>query len=85
MTATSIVTGANNGIGLETARGLAKAGHHVVLLCRNADKAAAAKADIDGSVPGASTEIVLGDLGARPRSGRRPPSSRGGSTGSTSS
>ncbi len=59
---TAVVTGANSGIGLETARGLARAGFHVVLLCRNAERAAAAKADIDASVPGASTEIVLGDL-----------------------
>jgi NAD(P)-dependent dehydrogenase (short-subunit alcohol dehydrogenase family) len=62
---TSIVTGANAGIGLETARGLARAGHHVVLLCRNPTKAAAAKADIDASVPGASTEIVLADLSSQ--------------------
>ena len=62
-TKTAVVTGANSGIGLETARGLARAGFHVVLLCRNAERAQAAKADIDASVPGASTEIVLGDLG----------------------
>ena len=58
-----MVTGANSGIGLETARGLARAGYRVVLLCRNAERAEAAKADIDASVPGASTEVVLCDLG----------------------
>ena len=62
-TTTAVVTGANSGIGLETARGLARAGFRVVLLCRNAERAQAAKTDIDASVPGARTEIVLGDLG----------------------
>ncbi len=59
----AVVTGANSGIGLETARGLARQGFHVVMLCRSAERAEAAKADIEASVPGADLEIVLGDLG----------------------
>jgi NAD(P)-dependent dehydrogenase (short-subunit alcohol dehydrogenase family) len=62
-TRTALVTGANSGIGLETARGLARDGYRVVMLCRDEGRANAAKADIDGTVPGAVTEIVLCDLG----------------------
>lgn len=62
---TAIVTGANSGIGFETARGIARAGFRTILWCRDADRAAAAKAEIDGSVPDAHTEIVLADLGSQ--------------------
>ena len=43
---TAIVTGANTGIGLEIARGLARKGAKVVLACRDGDKAKAAMANI---------------------------------------
>ncbi|KAH8824516.1 hypothetical protein DL96DRAFT_1614306 [Flagelloscypha sp. PMI_526] len=46
---TAIVTGANVGIGLEIARGLASRGATVVLACRSREKAEAAKKDIVGS------------------------------------
>lgn len=44
-----IVTGANTGIGKETARGLVRLGATVVVACRDVAKGEAAKADIDGS------------------------------------
>jgi NAD(P)-dependent dehydrogenase (short-subunit alcohol dehydrogenase family) len=47
----AVVTGANSGIGLETARRLAMANAQVVLACRNATKAAEAVADIRESTP----------------------------------
>jgi NAD(P)-dependent dehydrogenase (short-subunit alcohol dehydrogenase family) len=59
---TAVVTGANGGLGLETARALAGAGAHVVMAARNQEKAAAAAADIRRSHPNASLEIVPLDL-----------------------
>ena len=46
----SLISGANKGIGLEIARGLARAGHHVLIGCRDtaAGEAAAAKIRADG-------------------------------------
>ncbi len=61
---TAIVTGANGGLGLETARALAAAGATVVMASRNQEKAADAAADIRGSAPDASLEIVELDLGS---------------------
>jgi NAD(P)-dependent dehydrogenase (short-subunit alcohol dehydrogenase family) len=59
---TALVTGANSGIGRETARVLARKGAHVVLACRNEAKAQAAIEDIGATVPGARTEILQVDL-----------------------
>lgn len=60
---TAVVTGANGGLGLETAKALAGAGAHVVMAARNQDKAAAARATILAVHPDASTELVELDLG----------------------
>jgi NAD(P)-dependent dehydrogenase (short-subunit alcohol dehydrogenase family) len=60
----AVVTGANAGLGLETARALAGAGAHVVMAARDQEKAAQAEADIKASEEGASLAIVPMDLGS---------------------
>ena len=61
----AVVTGANGGLGLETARALAGARAHVVMAARNQEKAAGAADDIRGTHPDASLEIVALDLGSQ--------------------
>lgn len=61
---TAVVTGANGGLGLETARALAGAGAKVVMAARNQEKAAEAEAQIRGRLPDASLEVVELDLGS---------------------
>jgi NAD(P)-dependent dehydrogenase (short-subunit alcohol dehydrogenase family) len=58
----AVVTGANSGLGYETARALAAHGAHVVLACRDPDKAADAQERIADAAPGSSTEVLLTDM-----------------------
>jgi NAD(P)-dependent dehydrogenase (short-subunit alcohol dehydrogenase family) len=58
----AVVTGANSGLGLETARELARAGAHVVIACRNTEKGAAASSDIAATVPNADLDVASLDL-----------------------
>jgi NAD(P)-dependent dehydrogenase (short-subunit alcohol dehydrogenase family) len=60
---TAVVTGANGGLGLQTALALAGAGAHVVMAARDASKTAAAVERIRVSSPSASLEVVPLDLG----------------------
>lgn len=57
----ALVTGANSGLGLETARALAKRGATVLLACRSAERAEAARRELASEATG-SCEILPLDL-----------------------
>jgi NAD(P)-dependent dehydrogenase (short-subunit alcohol dehydrogenase family) len=61
---TAVVTGANGGLGLETAEALAVAGAIVVLAARDPEKTERAEARIRLAAPDAELEVVTLDLGS---------------------
>ncbi|MEU6573453.1 SDR family NAD(P)-dependent oxidoreductase [Streptomyces sp. NPDC046805] len=58
----AVVTGANSGLGLQTARALAEHGAHVVLAVRNLDKGRQAIARVADRAPGAKLSLQRLDL-----------------------
>ena len=58
----AVVTGATGGIGRWMALGLARAGHHVVMIARDPARGNAAAAWIGLRVPSSSIEVQLADL-----------------------
>ncbi len=58
----AVVTGANSGLGMATARELARAGARVVLACRSVEKGEDAAARIVSTVPGAELDPAVLDL-----------------------
>jgi len=59
---TVLVTGANSGIGFETARMIAANGATTLLACRDPERAAAAESRILAAHPDATVEVLLVDL-----------------------
>ena len=59
---TAIVTGANSGLGYDTALELARHGAHVVLACRSRDKTEKAMEEMRKSAPQAQIEFMALDL-----------------------
>lgn len=62
---TAIVTGANTGVGFETAAAFAAKGATTVLACRTAAKADAARREIERRSPRARVEVVRLDLASQ--------------------
>jgi NAD(P)-dependent dehydrogenase (short-subunit alcohol dehydrogenase family) len=60
-----IVTGANTGIGKETALGLAKLGANVVMVCRDRDRGEAAQLEIKQKSGNQQVDLMLCDLSSQ--------------------
>ncbi|GAB2994196.1 hypothetical protein MBOU_58820 [Mycobacterium bourgelatii] len=60
---TAVITGANTGLGFETAAALAAHGARVVLAVRNLEKGKEAQSRIIAATPGAEVELQQLDLG----------------------
>jgi NAD(P)-dependent dehydrogenase (short-subunit alcohol dehydrogenase family) len=59
---TILITGANSGLGLRSAEALAAKGARVLMACRNAEKAAAARDGVAAQATGPAPEVVPLDL-----------------------
>lgn len=60
---TFVITGANSGLGLQTALAIARKRGHVVMACRNVEKAERAAELVREQAPGAAPYVVPLDLG----------------------
>jgi NAD(P)-dependent dehydrogenase (short-subunit alcohol dehydrogenase family) len=60
-----VVTGANNGIGKETALGLAQIGARVVMVCRNAEKGKAALEEIRRESGSSQVDLLIADMSSQ--------------------
>jgi NAD(P)-dependent dehydrogenase (short-subunit alcohol dehydrogenase family) len=60
-----VITGANAGIGLATALGLAKLGAAIAMVCRDADRGSAARKTVGGVATGLDPSLFLADLSSQ--------------------
>lgn len=58
----AVVTGANTGVGKETARELARVGWTVMMVCRSEPRGRAALDELAGELPGAHLHLMVCDL-----------------------
>lgn len=58
----AIVTGANGGIGVEITKGMCREGYHVIMACRNVDKANIAKEEVVTALPTSKVGVMKLDL-----------------------
>lgn len=78
-----LVTGANAGIGYETALGLAHLGATMVLVARDRGKGEEAKRRIEQTTGNASVDLLIADLAVMTRCGASRRRSRSATTGCT--
>ncbi len=57
-----VITGANSGIGKETAKALAEVGAHIVMVCRNREKAESAREEIIRFSGNKKIDLFIADL-----------------------
>jgi NAD(P)-dependent dehydrogenase (short-subunit alcohol dehydrogenase family) len=62
---TCIVTGANSGIGKETALSLAQMGARVVMVCRNAEKGEAALEEVRRESRSSQVDLLIADMSSQ--------------------
>lgn len=58
----AVITGANSGVGFEISKGMLKDGYHVVMACRNSEKAALAKEQLLSEFRRAEISIFIVDI-----------------------